>query len=354
MVHVPPRPLSGSRTASSASPTGRSGEHGFFAASLRPARCIPDVVMTSRAGFLRARSVALACTVLAAGAAGCRTAAPQRVVCDVVQPSPQVAQQSPAVTTFVTERRPRLVVTPGAGTYVVLASAPVRIGSRLAWSIAYLAAADPGAATAPGADERLRFAADALFRTQQVVAEAAGAELFSVTALFGAPGEPGVSRELTYAREADGWRRSEALVPGEIPSTPPLPPRFDRSESDEGSAVDVALRFLGHVDHQEYDAAWDLSSAVVKATMSRVSFERGLRTSRAPEDGAARQEVVHSFGLGAFVPGAELEIFFARPRAIEAIQLRMDDDMEWRVAGLWTFRRLEPAPDSVTAAVAEP
>ena len=149
--------------------------------------------MTSR--FLRARSVALACTLLAAGAAGCRTAAPQRVVCEVVQPSPQVAQQSPAVTTFDVEPRPRVVVTPGAGTYVVVASGPVRIGSRIALSVAYLAAADRGAATAPDADERLRFAADALFRTQQVLAEAAGAELFSVTALFGAPGQPGVSQE---------------------------------------------------------------------------------------------------------------------------------------------------------------
>jgi hypothetical protein len=64
--------------------------------------------------------------------------------------------------------------------------------------------------------------------------------------------------------------------------------------------------------------------------------------------------VVHSFGLGAFIPGAELEIFFARPRAIEGVQLRMDDDMEWRVAGLWTFERRDPARDSATAAVAEP
>jgi hypothetical protein len=134
----------------------------------------------------------------------------------------------------------------------------------------------------------------------------------------------------------------------EIAAVPALPARFERDRAAEGSAIEVALRFLDDIDRRDFDDAWDLSSAVLKATMSRPSFEARLRAL--PSAGRAeRQEAFHTFAPGAFIPGSELDILFARPEALEAILLRMDDVMEWRVAALATMAREVPAPSDMTA-----
>jgi hypothetical protein len=267
------------------------------------------------------------------------------------QPQPQVA--GPQAMTYVLEARPRLLVTPDGGAYLVLAAGPVKVGPRLAWSVAYVAAPDRGVATAPGTDERLRRAADALFRSQRLLAELAGVDLFSVNALFGAPGERGVSLELTYARGADAWHASPTVFSDEVAETPMLPARLDRDPPEESSAVEVALRFLEHVDQREFDAAWDLSSAVVKATMSRVSFEQQLGAVAQRDAAAQRQEAFHSFAPGAFIPGASFEIVFERPQALEAIVLRLDDDMSWRIAALRTFTAADTDDGGMTAAAGD-
>lgn len=299
------------------------------------------------------RSVALRCVLVACAAlAAERATAAQGGTHDAAQSrrGVEVAGGSPAaesVQTLVADATPLVVVTPDAAAYVLVGAGAVKIGAHVAWIVAYLATVDRGDAAAPTDAERLRVA-DALFRAQQVAAEAAGADLVSVVAVSGPPGQPGVSEELTYVRERDGWNRPARPLRGQVPSVPAVGPVAERDPAVEASAVEVAERFLACIDASDFDAAWDLASAVVKATMSRTSFERQLRPLRPPAGGEPRREAFHGFPLGPFIPGAYLEVLFVGPRVLEAIRLRMDDDMEWRVAALRTFART-PATSSSTA-----
>lgn len=236
-----------------------------------------------------------------------------------------------------------MIVSAGSSAFVVLGLAAAdRSGVTL--KFAYLAGTDRVSATAPGTTDRVLAQADELSNAFQYLTEVAGVREMSVTAIFGAAGEPGLAEEITFTRGPDGWSGPSRPVLDEIATTPALPARIDRDAAGERSAIDVALRFLDDVDREDLDGAWDLSSAVLKATMSRAAFEAQLR-ALPPLAHAPRQEEFHTFAPGPFVPGAELDVLFARPGGLEAVVLRMDDVMEWRVFAVVTIARRDPSPD---------
>jgi hypothetical protein len=112
-----------------------------------------------------------------------------------------------------------------------------------------------------------------------------------------------------------------------------------RDRDEEASARDAAAEFLSGGDRADWDAAWSRTSARVKAVMSRVDFER--RLSAMPHvDSAGGDRLYLSFAAPGerFLPGALIDAWLARETAdgpaVEALTLRLDDDLEWRVAGV--------------------
>ncbi len=249
------------------------------------------------------------------------------------------------------EASPRLLVTPAGGAFLLLGAGPLQAFGRGAWSVTYAAAPDRSAAVGTEGRQRLAAAADILFGTYRFLAETEGLDLVSVTALFGAPGGSGVAEQIWYRRDERGW---QATAPQErpIPVVPSLPVNVGREPSEEGGARESAREFLLDVDRADYDAAWQLSSAIVKATVSRAVFERQLQALPTTVPEPTRQELCWSFPVtgGGFIPGAELEVWFTRATAaggaLEAVRLRLDDDMRWRVASLRALQR-DPASQPV-------
>jgi len=246
---------------------------------------------------------------------------------------------------------PRLLVTPAGGAFLLLGAGPLQAFGRSAWSVTYAAAPDRSAAVGSDARQQLSIVADILFGTYRLLAETEGLDLVSVTALFGAPGGSGLAEQIWYRRDERGW---QATAPQErpIPVVPSLSVNVEREPSEEGGARASAREFLLDVDRADYDAAWQLSSAVVKATVSRAVFERQLQALPTASPEPARQELCWSFPAtgGGFIPGAELEVWFTRATAaggaLEAVRLRLDDDMTWRVASLRALQR-DPASQPV-------
>ncbi|HYS79849.1 MAG TPA: hypothetical protein VEM76_04035 [Anaeromyxobacteraceae bacterium] len=295
-------------------------------ASPRPARRLP-------------RATLLAAAAASALALGCRgpTAASAS--------SPGAAEAAcGAAPALLVESSPRLLVTPAGGAFLLLGAGPLQAFGRGAWSITYAAAPDRSAAAGAVARQRLGAAADILFGTYQLLAEAEGLDLVSVTALFGAPGERGLAEQIWYRRDQLGWKATAPLE-RPIQVVPSQPASVGRELAEEGGAREIAREFLLDVDHADYDAAWQLSSAVVKATFSRAAFERQLRALPTASPAPTRQELCWSFPAtgGGFIPGAELEVWFARATAaggaLDAVRLRLDDDMTWRVASLRALNR---------------
>jgi hypothetical protein len=93
------------------------------------------------------------------------------------------------------------------------------------------------------------------------------------------------------------------------------------------------------VERGDYDGAWELVSAVVKATTSRRSFEDDLRADRASRQPDSRRECFRQYAVrgGNFTMGDVLEACFASARGAESVQVRLDDDQEWRVARVAHF-----------------
>ncbi|HEX7625220.1 MAG TPA: hypothetical protein VF400_16705, partial [Anaeromyxobacteraceae bacterium] len=230
------------------------------------------------------------------------------------------------------------------GAYLLLGAGPLQAFGRGAWSITYAAAPDRAAALGTDARHSLGSTADILFGTYRLLAEAEGLDLVSVTALFGAPGGSGLAEQIWFRREEGGWHATAPLE-RPIAMVPPLSVNVRREPGEEASAREIAGQFLVDADRGDLDGAWQLSSAVVKATVSRAAFDRQLRALPDVSPGPERRELCWSFaatGAG-FIPGAELEVWFARATAagdaLEAVQLRLDDDMTWRVASLRALRR---------------
>jgi hypothetical protein len=299
-----------------------------------------------------ARFAPLSILLRRASAIGCLVGLASLAACRTVTPAPQapVANSQPErcspVAAYVVEPRAKIVVTPRAGAFLVLGSGPVQLGSRTSWSVTYQAATDRASADAPEARERLGVTAESLRLAYGLVADAAGADLLAVTAVFGAPGESGITEQITFVRDGDTWHRSSGTSRGELHLVPVLP-GADRDLDAEKKAVQVALEFLGAVDRAEYDAAWDLSSAVVKATLSRAKFQQQLR-ALASHPGAERHELYRTLPIreGGLIPGSELEVWFAFPNgtrsSVESVLLRLDDDLELRVAGVKEVSPPEP------------
>ncbi len=326
--------------------------------------------MTSRSPTCTRRTPAALCwaAVILASAAGCRTATAETALSQLSNepehaPAPReasrprptsvrvarpIARATPdapisPLLAHLAELQPRVIVSAASSTFVVLGlAAPDRSGVTL--KFAYLAGTDRASATAPGTTDRVLAQADELSNAFQCLTEVAGVREMSVTAIFGAAGEPGLAEEVTFTRGPNGWSGPSRPVLDEIASTPALPARIDRDATGERSAIDVALRFLDDVDREDLDGAWELSSALLKTTMSRAEFEAQLR-ALPPLGPARRQEAFHTFAPGPFVLGAELDVLFARPGGLEAVVLRLDDAMEWRVFALVTIARRDPSPE---------
>jgi hypothetical protein len=112
-----------------------------------------------------------------------------------------------------------------------------------------------------------------------------------------------------------------------------------RDPNEEARARDAAAEFISDADRADYDAAWAKTSALVKAVISRAEFERRLAAlPRADAGRDGKLYLAFSAAMDRFLPGAFMEAWLARESsdgvAIEALALRLDDDMEWRIAGV--------------------
>jgi len=287
----------------------------------------------------------LALLLAVAGLTACRAATATR-------PSAE-AERAPTalpVESYVLAPRPQLVVTSRGDGYLVLDAGLGQVGGSAAWIVTYVASPDRAQALAPDARARLAATADALLGAFRLHAQVSQVDLVSIVAVFGAPGGPGLADQIAYRRDARGWQAGTATR-RELERVPPAPLAVALSPKEIG-APEVALEFLKDVDAGDYDAAWTLSSAVIKATMSRVSFERELAAqSRRPAPASPRFELYRSFPAGgSLVPGAEMEVWFAlsggRAPGLQSVRLRLDDDLEWRVAGVQQV--LASAPGAAT------
>jgi hypothetical protein len=175
-----------------------------------------------------------------------------------------------------------------------------------------------------------------------------------VTAVVGRPGASGVIEQRAFVRDAGTWHAEVEVRHGTIDQLPALGANFARDPDEEAGARDAAAEFLADASRADYDGAWARTSAVVKVAMSRTEFEHQLGAmdwmDRARE---AKLYIAFPASLERFLPGTVVEAWVAPggiDRGIRALALRLDDDMQWRVAGV--AQVTSPAePSSVPAGV---
>lgn len=126
-----------------------------------------------------------------------------------------------------------------------------------------------------------------------------------------------------------------------------------RDRDEETSARVAAARFISDADRADFDAAWARTSALAKAATSRTEFERHLAPLR-HADAAGEAKLYLSIPASAyrFLPGSFMEAWVEREAEggsrIQVLELRLDDDLEWRIAA---FLEMAPGPArSVTSA----
>jgi hypothetical protein len=120
-----------------------------------------------------------------------------------------------------------------------------------------------------------------------------------------------------------------------------------RDRDAEARVLHLAAEFVSDTDRADYDAAWSRTSALAKATMTRAEFEHRVSAlRRAAGAGDPNLYLALPASGEPLVPGSVLEAWFARKLddglALEALMLRLDDDLEWRVASV-----VELTPTSV-------
>jgi hypothetical protein len=268
-----------------------------------------------------------AALVLAAVLSACRTAAPAR-------PATQdAARHAPPADVVYVPYSPTILVARRDEAFLLLHAIVVRTSDGPpSLDVAYVAS--PDVASASAADEPRRAAAAAALLLEalgpMLPPEVRGAD---VTAVFGAPGTWGLGVPAHAVREVAGWGAWDTGALHRV-LVPPLPLPLPRSAEGEREAVEAAHTFLTLADEGDGDGAWALASATIKATTSRRSFEEALwpggwNGSRGARRERFRQYEVHN---GAFRTGDVLLVCFASDRAIESLQMRLDDDQEWRVA----------------------
>lgn len=218
------------------------------------------------------------------------------------------------------------------GQALLMLNAPVaqaQGGSPLA--MAYLASVEVSMARAADAQERAAATARALLEALGPVVRADAREAV-VTAVFGAPASWGAGIPVRAVRTAEGWRALEpdGLRPMVVP-TLPLP--LERQVEAERAAVAAATSFLERSDERDGDGVWELASAAIKARMSRRAFEEALWPTPSKQPRAARRARFSNYlaHAGEFTLGDLYLVCLESDHGIEVVQLRLDDDQEWRV-----------------------
>lgn len=273
-----------------------------------------------------------AALVLAAVLSACRTAAPARPPESPGPHTEDAARHAPPADVVYVPYAPTVLIARREA-FVLLHAIVARTGDGApSLDVAYVASSDAAAAGAADAPRRAAAAAALLIEAlgPMLPPEVRGAD---VTAVFGAPGTWGVGVPAHAVREVAGWGAWDAGAP-HLVLVPPLPLPLARSAEGERAAVEAARTFLTLADEGDGDGAWALASATIKATTSRRSFEEALwpggrKGPRGPRRERFRQYAVHT---GAFGTGDVLLVCFASARDVESVQMRLDDDQEWRVA----------------------
>ncbi len=268
-----------------------------------------------------------AALVLAAVLSACRTAAPAR-------PATQDAARraAPADVVYV-PYAPTLLVARGDEAFVLLHAIVVRTSDGPpSLDVAYVASPDVASASVADAPRRAAATAALLLEAlgPMLPPEVRGAD---VTAVFGAPGTWGLGVPAHAAREVAAWGAWDTGAFHRV-LVPPLPLPVARSAEGERKAVEAARTFLTLADEGDGDGAWALASATIKATTSRRSFEEALWPDGRKSSGGSRRERFRQYEVhtGAFRTGDALLVCFASDRDVESVQMRLDDDQEWRVA----------------------
>jgi hypothetical protein len=288
--------------------------------------------------------------VLLLAALGCGTPTASRTA---VPPSPSTpaatpASPGPAAAAAADERRseppvpaarPIVLVMPAGEAYLVLRSGPEQLASGASWRILYVAGDDADELAQPETPARLASTARDFLDAFHPLAELARVERLSVAALFGRPRGSGAVEERWFARDAGRWRVDGAERTGTIDEIPEVDAGAVRHPEEEAAARDAAAEFFSDAGRADYDAAWAKTSPFVKASMSRTEFEQHLAALR-PVDVARGARLYLSFPASPerLLPGTFIEAWLAPERAdgsgVQAVTMRLDDDMEWRVAGL--------------------
>jgi hypothetical protein len=252
---------------------------------------------------------------------------------------------------------PRAIVMPSGHAYLVLSVGPAQRDGAIAFDILYLAGADSAELARPDAQERLAAVAREFVAALAPVVDAAPVEHLSVSAMFGKPGQGGAVERRWFARDGAGWRENPRATERGVAQVPPVDPTFTRDRDEEAGAREAAAEFISDAARGDYDAAWARTSAIVKAVMSRADFERTLaQLTRSGRGGEADVYVSFPVPMERFLPGSMMEAWMAREAAdgpvVETLALRLDDDMQWRVANVVQLVRTPPPPTTVGQAKA--
>jgi hypothetical protein len=284
-------------------------------------------------------------TSTATGAAAPRTPAPAPVAVDAAESRAVVALDTP----------PRVVVMPSGNAYLVLGAGPEQRAGALTCDVLYLAGDSAGELALPDAQGRLALVASEFVAAFAPIIEVSHVDHMSVTAVFGRPGARATVQRLWFVRDVAGWRSEPAASEHGVAQFPRVVVSLVRDPLEEASARAAAAEFIADADRGDYDAAWARTSALVKATMSRVDFDRTL-SQRATPNGDDGTDLYVSFAAppDRFLPGAIMELWAAHQTAkgpvVETLAVRLDDDMEWRVVGIVQVART-PAPQAEPGAL---
>jgi hypothetical protein len=244
------------------------------------------------------------------------------------------------------EARPLLLVLPSGDAYLVLGSAPSRRDDGVSWDVVYHAGGNPAALEDPVDRERRASAARELLGAFRLLAEVAQTRRLSVTAVLGRPGERGVAEQHRFERAAGQWRPDGPPSWLGVERVPPIDPDAVRDRDAEDRAREAAGAFVSDAGRGDYDAAWARTSPLAKAVMSRAEFERRLAQTDAARAPDPTPYLAFPVPAGPFLPGVFVEAWITRetPRdaSVETLTMRLDDDMEWRVAGAAKVTRARP------------
>lgn len=229
-----------------------------------------------------------------------------------------------------------ILVMPSGDAHLLLGGGLEQLDGGFVWHVTYLAGSDPAELRRPEADERLASVARDLADAFRPLAQVAQARRLLVTAVAGKPGRSGAIEQRAFVRDGETWRADGDVRWQTIANVPGPDAEVVRHPEEEAGARDAAAEFLSDASRADYDAAWAKASAVVKVATSRTEFERHLAAlgwvdARCDE----KPNIMFAASVERFLPGTFVEAWVAcdgADRGVRALALRLDDDMEWRVA----------------------